>query len=261
MVALGLRPAGYNGAMTAGETMGERIKVLVVDDDVVSRMVLMHLVDTSGNFDIHEAEDGAEAWRQLCAGLSPAITFCDLRMPNLSGLELLARVKADPQLAAMPFVLASAANERETVDHASGLGAYGYLVKPFNPDEVRALLAALPAAQGQGDEAPCATLKRLGIDANRLLLYLGGLHKQLVAASPELEQMLACGDADAARARLARLREGCDTLGLAQAADVLSALQARPALPPCEVEAALAAARQAALHQGELARVLATQSP
>jgi CheY-like chemotaxis protein len=76
------------------------MKVLVVDDDVVSRMMLMHLVDSCGKYDILEAEDGADAWRQLEAGLRPAITFCDLRMPQLSGTELLARVKAHPDLPA-----------------------------------------------------------------------------------------------------------------------------------------------------------------
>ncbi|MDB5749053.1 MAG: response regulator, partial [Massilia sp.] len=53
------------------------MKVLVVDDDVVSRMMLMHLVDSCGKYEILEAGDGLDAWRQLEAGLRPAITFCD----------------------------------------------------------------------------------------------------------------------------------------------------------------------------------------
>lgn len=234
--------------------MSERVRVLVVDDDVVSRMMLMHLVDTSGHYDILEAEDGADAWCQLDGGLRPAMVFCDLRMPHLSGMELLERMKADQRFASIPFVLASAANERETVDQASSLGAAGYLVKPFRHDEVRALLAALPS-QGEGDEAPAATCRRLGIDASRLLLYLGGLHKQLAEASSEIEQMLACGDVDGAHARIGRLREGCDTLGLASAAAVLAALQRAASFTACEVDAALEVARHAVVRQGELARV------
>lgn len=235
--------------------MSERGKVLVVDDDVVSRMMLMHLVDTCGHYEILEAEDGADAWRQIQAGLFPAIIFCDLRMPHLSGMELLARLKADPRLAAIPFVLASAANERETVDQASGLGAAGYLVKPFVPDEIRALLGALAASHDDGDEAPAATSKRLGIDANRLLLYLGGLHRQLLDASPEIEQMLACGGVDEARARIARLREGCATLGLASAVTRLSGLQGKATFTAPEAEEALDVARRSALRQSELARI------
>ncbi|MFS2020103.1 response regulator transcription factor [Massilia sp. CT11-108] len=47
----------------------------------------------SGVFDVLEAEDGADAWAQLDAGANPALLFCDLRMPRLSGMELLARVR------------------------------------------------------------------------------------------------------------------------------------------------------------------------
>jgi two-component system chemotaxis response regulator CheY len=240
--------------------MEERIKVLVVDDDVVSRMVLMHLVDTCGGFEIFEAEDGEDAWRQLDAGLRPAITFCDLRMPRLSGMDLLARVKADARMAGMPFVLVSAATDSATVDQASGHGAHAYMVKPFEPEQVRSILAPLRAAAGAGMEEPAATARRLGIDATRLLLYLGGLHKQLVAASVDLEQLLACADVDGARAALMRLADGCHTLGLAEAAASLSGLVALPAqaLDPAGVEDALAGARQAALRQSERARALAT---
>jgi two-component system chemotaxis response regulator CheY len=236
----------------------ERIKVLVVDDDVVSRMVLMHLVDTSGSFEVHEAEDGEDAWHQLDAGLRPSITFCDLRMPRLSGMDLLARVKADARLAGMLFVLVSAANDRATADQASGEGAQGYIVKPFEPEQVRAYLDALPAVLALADEAPAVTARRLGIDATRLLLYLGGLHKQLVAASADIEQLLACADFIGARAALARLREGCQTLGLARAGAAFAELEALepPSLGHLRVEAALDDARQAALRQSEHARAL-----
>jgi two-component system chemotaxis response regulator CheY len=238
------------------------MKVLVVDDDVVSRMVLMHLVDSCGSFEILEAEDGEDAWRQLAGGLRPAITFCDLRMPRLSGMELLERVKADPRLAPMPFVLVSAANDGETVQEASGLGADGYIVKPFQSEQVRSHLAALAPglapAMHEADEDPAATTRRLGIDAQRLVLYLGGLHEQLVAAGPDIEQLLACADLGAARARIARLREGCSTLGLAKAAAGFAALEAlaAPLLDADGVERVLAQARQAALRQGESARLL-----
>jgi two-component system chemotaxis response regulator CheY len=238
------------------------MKVLVVDDDVVSRMVLMHLVDSCGKFEILEAEDGEDAWRQLDAGLRPAITFCDLRMPHLSGMDLLGRVKGDPRLAQMPFVLVSAANDGETLQEASGLGADGYIVKPFQADQVRGHLAALATPAASGDEAPAATTRRLGIDAPRLVLYLGGLHKQLVAAGPEIEQLLACADVASARAHIGRLREGCNTLGLTGVAASFARLEALdpPALDACAVERALDEARRAALRQSDSARTLPAQA-
>lgn len=204
------------------------MKVLVVDDDVVSRMVLMHLIDSCGKFDIVEAEDGADAWRQLQDGLRPAICFCDLRMPNLSGMELLQRVKGHADLAGMPFVLVTSATDKDTVEQATQAGAAGYIVKPFQAEQVRVHLAAFldQAACGSGHQAedPALTLQRLGINAERLLVYLSGFHNQLTAAAADLETLLARGGQQDAQARIDRLHAGCVTLGLDGAAAALKAL-------------------------------------
>src|SRR5450830_1823320 len=187
------------------------MKVLVVDDDVVSRMVLMHLIDSCGSYEIHEAEDGEDAWRQLEEGLQPAICFCDLRMPRLSGMALLARVRQTPALAGMRFVLASSASDYATMAEASSLGAGGYLVKPFERDLVLTQLAGLaPYAMPDG-ESPLATMARLGIDRERLLAYLG------------------------------KLGAGCITLGLESGATRIAALAHQP-LEPGRVDAAIGAA-------------------
>jgi len=200
------------------------MNVLVVDDDVVARMMLMHLVDSCGSHAIVEADDGADAWRQLEAGLRPDIVFCDLRMPHLSGLELLQRVRHDPLLAALPFVLVSAASDSATMDEAAQAGASGYIVKPFRHDDVRVQFERLfpPAdahnatdADDANDEAPDAVVRRLGIDVERLRLYLDGLARQLQAAQAGVAE-----GAEGAE-QLARLRAGCSMLGLHGAAEAL----------------------------------------
>lgn len=221
------------------------MKVLVVDDDVVSRMMLMHLVDSCGRYEILEAEDGLDAWRQLQEGLRPALVFCDLRMPQLSGTELLARLKAHPELAGTPFVLVSAANDAATIDEAGALGADAYLVKPFRIEGVRPHLMALEA-----DEAPQQSAQRLGIDRERLALYLGALDRQLLDAGPAMAALLAGGEHQTVSERLARLRAGCATLGLHGAATRLARLEAAPRLEP--VAQALAAARALVARQNAL---------
>lgn len=223
------------------------MKVLVVDDDVVSRMVLMHLVDSCGAYEVFEAEDGEDAWSQLLQGLRPAICFCDLRMPRLSGMELLARVKADPAHDAMRFVLASSASDHATMAEASSLGAGGYIVKPFERDLVLAQLVGLaphPAGLADDAESPLATMQRLGIDAERLLAYLGGFENQLVAAG---------AGQDDARARIERLHAGCITLGLDGAAAGLNALSPGD-IDAGRVEAALATALEAVRQQADRVR-------
>jgi len=216
------------------------MNVLVVDDDVVARMMLMHLVDSCGSHAIVEAEDGADAWRQLEGGLRPDIVFCDLRMPHLSGLELLQRVRQTPLLAALPFVLVSAASDSATMDEAALAGASGYIVKPFRHDDVRVQFERLFAptdANDANDEAPDAVARRLGIDLDRLRLYLDGLARQLQAAQGSLAE-----GAEGAEGveQLARLRAGCSMLGLHGAAAALE----RAPLAAGLMEAQVAVMRQ-----------------
>ncbi|QJD92060.1 response regulator [Duganella dendranthematis] len=233
------------------------MKVLVVDDDVVSRMVLMHLIDSCGSFDIVEAEDGADAWQQLEDGLRPAICFCDLRMPRLSGIELLQRVKGHAELNSMPFVLVTSANDKETVLEATRAGAAGYIVKPFQAEQVRVHLVGFldQAASGYEHlaETPADTLRRLGINGERLIVYLTGFQNQLTAAATDLEVALAKGDQQDAKVRLDRLHAGCVTLGLHGAAAALKSFTAER-LSNEEVQAVLSDVVRAVIHQAGLVR-------
>ena len=233
------------------------MKVLVVDDDVVSRMVLMHLIDGCGKFEIVEAEDGADAWQQLEDGLRPGIVFCDLRMPRLSGIELLQRVRGQESLAEVPFVLVSSATDKETVQQATLAGATGYIVKPFQSEQVRAHLGAFldQAANGYEHraEAPADTLVRLGIGSDRLLVYLTGFQNQLTAASNEIDALLAHDEQAEARVRLERLHTGCTTLGLHGAAAALKPLMGGHTSNEA-VQAALTDVIRAVLHQSSLVR-------
>ncbi|MQA20021.1 response regulator [Rugamonas rivuli] len=233
------------------------MKVLVVDDDVVSRMVLMHLIDSCGKFDIVEAEDGADAWQQLEDGLRPAICFCDLRMPRLSGMELLQRVKGHAEINTMPFVLVTSANDKDTVQEATQSGAAGYIVKPFQAEQVRVHLVNFldQAASGYDHHAeePAATLRRLGINAERLLVYLSGFQNQLTAASGDIDALLAKGLQQEAHARIDRLHAGCVTLGLEGAAAALKSLDPG-ALSSDTVQSVLADVVRAVIHQSGLVR-------
>ncbi len=233
------------------------MKVLVVDDDVVSRMVLMHLIDGCGKFEIVEAEDGAEAWQELEDGLRPGIIFCDLRMPRLSGIELLQRVRGHGELAEVPFVLVSSATDKETVQQATLAGATGYIVKPFQSEQVRAHLGAFldQAANGYEHRAeePSATLLRLGIGADRLLVYLTGFQNQLTAAGSEIDALLAHDELAEVRVRLERLHTGCTTLGLQGAAAALKPLMEGHVNNEA-VQSALTDVIRAVLHQSSLVR-------
>lgn len=224
-----------------------KIKVMVVDDDVVSRMMLMHVISTFGEFDIAEAEDGEQAWEQLESGTRPAIVFSDLRMPRLSGLDLLRRIRATPRHAQLPFVLATAASDRETVEQAGDYGACGFITKPLVAEQVREHLERCLSQPRTSAEPPADTMRRLGIDRARLEAYLGGLRRQLDEIGEEAVRLTRSGETGAARLRLIRLQEGGRTLGLASAVAALEECAADPA--EATVRAALDCAIAAVEHQ------------
>ncbi len=111
--------------------VGRRGTVLVVDDeDGVRASVRAILEETC---DVLEAEHGAAALEMLKAH-EVDLVMLDQRMPGEPGIELLPRVKAfDPTII---VVLATAVHDVRTAVEAMRLGAYDYLVKPFDVDDI-----------------------------------------------------------------------------------------------------------------------------
>jgi diguanylate cyclase (GGDEF)-like protein len=108
--------------------------VLVVDDDEdIARFVEVNL--KLHGFEVLLAADGAEAL-EVIARRRPDLAVVDVMMPNIDGLELTRRLRADPMTAALPVIMLTA--KGLTVDKVVGLtaGADDYLVKPFDTSEL-----------------------------------------------------------------------------------------------------------------------------
>ena len=195
------------------------MKVLLVDDDVISRMALVDLVSSLGQFQIIEAEDGEQAWQLLADGLRPIFCCCDIRMPRLSGIEFLQRVKTDYHLQALPIVMVSSAADLETVQQAIQAGATDYIVKPFHAAQAKIhLQKIISKIWSVYAETPAATMKRLNLPQERLQMYYQALQKQMQAAIGPLAQALAMHDAAELKTRVDTLHTGCITLGMWHAA-------------------------------------------
>jgi two-component system chemotaxis response regulator CheY len=191
------------------------MKVLVVDDDMVSRMALVDLVTNLGKFEIVEAEDGEQAWEFLQAGLRPLLCCCDIRMPRLSGIDFLQRVKADPSLHQLPVVLVSSASDMETVQQAIKAGATDYIIKPFTAANASLHLKKIISKIWVNyAETPSATMKRLNLAPERLLAYYGALQKQLHGALQPITTALQSNDSATVKSRVDALHTGCITLGM-----------------------------------------------
>ena len=106
--------------------------ILLADDDESVRRVLEFQLDEAG-YSVLAARDGAEAL-ELFLEQDPDCVVSDLRMPRLSGLELLEKVKAANE--EIPFIVITAFAEVETAVTAMKSGAFDYINKPFNRDEI-----------------------------------------------------------------------------------------------------------------------------
>ncbi|HCA57733.1 MAG TPA: DNA-binding response regulator, partial [Blastocatellia bacterium] len=106
--------------------------ILLVDDDESLRRVLEFQLDEAG-YRVIVAADGEEALLVLGTKEVDCV-ITDLRMPKVSGLELLEKVKASDK--EIPVIVATAFGEVETAVSAMKLGAFDYINKPFNHDEI-----------------------------------------------------------------------------------------------------------------------------
>lgn len=125
----------------------QRIHLLLVEDDDLDVMnVHRALAQAPEVASITVARDGVEALRLLRAGELPRerlVIMVDLRMPRMSGLDLLKEVRADARLKRTPVVVLTTSDDPHDRDAAYCLGAAGYFVKPAAPTRFRQIMDAL----------------------------------------------------------------------------------------------------------------------
>ena len=113
------------------------MKILIAEDDDVSRMLLRGFLQAPPeNHAVIEATTGNEAWSAINAHDDIDVCIFDVMMPDMSGLDLLTRLRQTPLRAHLPVVLCTALNDRVTVARAVSLKVTQYLVKPFSRAKV-----------------------------------------------------------------------------------------------------------------------------
>lgn len=115
--------------------------ILVVEDDKFLRELLVRKLASEG-FDVQNAIDATAAYAIL-AQRKPNIILCDLILPEVSGFEILAHIKADPKTTDVPVIILSNLGQKEDTDKAMALGAKDFMVKAnFTLDEIVAKVRA-----------------------------------------------------------------------------------------------------------------------
>ena len=122
---------------------GEGATVLVVDDDAAQRDLLTRFLQRQG-FTVRSAADGRTGL-EMARALLPRAILLDVMMPQLDGWSVLAALKAEPKLAAIPVIMASFVNEPAM---AASLGASDYLLKPMDWERLKEVMARLIHPEG-----------------------------------------------------------------------------------------------------------------
>ena len=108
--------------------------ILLVDDEPNLRELLRHMLELGG-FDVVEAEDGLEALEKL-EEMVPDIMILDVMMPNLDGVSVCKKLRADAEFASLPIIMLSGKTQYKAVQEGLAAGANRYLCKPITVDEL-----------------------------------------------------------------------------------------------------------------------------
>jgi DNA-binding NarL/FixJ family response regulator len=142
------------GTASAGAATGERVRVLLVDDQQLLRAGIATILSVHPDLEVvGEAATGAQAVART-AELDPDVVCMDVQMPDMDGLEATRRIVADPRLRAAVVMLTTFDRE-DYLLAALRAGAVGYVLKNSRPEQL--VEAVRCAARGDGLLAPEVT--------------------------------------------------------------------------------------------------------
>jgi two-component system chemotaxis response regulator CheY len=122
------------------------MRILLVDDSATMRRIQRNTLEKLGYTDVTEADDGAEAVKAVSASAFDLVLM-DWNMPNMTGIEALKKIKADPSRKATPVIMVTSESEKTRILEAIQSGAANYIVKPFQAETLQEKIAAVMQKQ------------------------------------------------------------------------------------------------------------------
>ena len=113
-------------------------RILAVDDSPSMRQMVSFTLKSAG-FDVAEAEDGAVAL-ELARKEKFSLVLIDINMPNMNGMELIRALRAVPDYKFTPLLMLTTEAATDKKQEGKAAGATGWIVKPFNPDQLIATI-------------------------------------------------------------------------------------------------------------------------
>jgi Response regulator containing CheY-like receiver, AAA-type ATPase, and DNA-binding domains len=109
------------------------MRVLVVDDFSTMRRIIKNILRQLGFTNVVEADDGTTAWEVLNKDKIDFI-ISDWNMPQMSGIELLRKVRKSEEFSDLPFLMVTAEAQQENIIEAVQAKVSNYIVKPFTAE-------------------------------------------------------------------------------------------------------------------------------
>ena len=112
--------------------------ILTVDDSASMRQMVAFTLKGAG-YEVAEAADGQEAL-QLCQGRRFSLVLTDVNMPRMDGISLIRALRALPSYKFTPILMLTTESAADKKAEGKAAGATGWIVKPFNPDQLLATI-------------------------------------------------------------------------------------------------------------------------
>lgn len=119
------------------------MKILVVDDSSTMRRIIKNTLARLNYKDVLEGGDGVEGWEAMNANPDVEMLITDWNMPEMNGLELVKKVRADERFVDLPIIMVTTEGGKAEVITALKAGVNNYIVKPFTPQVLKEKLAAV----------------------------------------------------------------------------------------------------------------------
>lgn len=119
------------------------MKLLVVDDSSTMRRIIKNTLKRLGYDDVLEGEDGVQGWDVLNSNPDMGMLITDWNMPEMNGLELVKKVRADERFSDLPIIMVTTEGGKAEVITALKAGVNNYIVKPFTPQVLKEKLGAV----------------------------------------------------------------------------------------------------------------------
>jgi two-component system chemotaxis response regulator CheY len=112
------------------------------------RRIIKNTLSRLGYEDVLEGEDGLQGWAALNGNPDTGMLITDWNMPEMNGLELVKKVRADARFVDLPIIMVTTEGGKAEVITALKAGVNNYIVKPFTPQVLKEKLAAVLGTEG-----------------------------------------------------------------------------------------------------------------